>query len=433
MGCVSSKIITKSKSYREEYLMNQSQRMILRRKKDKPYNNCILDDDVLEELFISKNGGITLVSSANDNMGTKKGTTTFSYSDDQSSDEDIAKSSIFSSTNNDTIDSLELMSGLEEEDGQGEQHQLLSLPRSELETMPNSHNVISRKRSHSFHCVTEHNFAKHHQSSDRNNKNSDNKDMGILIKSKSFHFYTLQEYDKLVEREKLLDVLVERNKLLQEQEVPNSNLYPNDGGTCKSKITCHDCISKEDNAAEKDKSMLSIAEDPTPFVLEANKESTPRKGKVVLDVENGLRRKAMAKDLASLSITMPASLSAPNTEFPAAVVGMGRESLGDSKVAGKHQQIYNNYYSSEAYVTPKFGSFNSLPVPVYRVQRSKFSTGISTNTDDANIDNEESVFESEMVAAYEKAMEQFQVEEECVLKQITEENFEEIISNVSAF
>ncbi|KAH7526443.1 hypothetical protein JRO89_XSUnG0053900 [Xanthoceras sorbifolium] len=105
-----------------------------------------------------------------------------------------------------------------------------------------------------------------------------------------------------------------------------------------------------------------------------------------VEENTGLKRKAMANELESLRI--PQSI-----EFPE--VADLREWLSRGQV-----------YSPGTYVTPKFGSYN-LP-----------KSGL------ANKCSEGTIFDPELVAALEECMEQLEVEEEIVLKQI-EENFKE--------
>lgn len=95
-----------------------------------------------------------------------------------------------------------------------------------------------------------------------------------------------------------------------------------------------------------------------------------------LDLENGWKRKAVAKGLKSLDV--------PSIEFPA--------------VARLKQRV--GVEGTTCYVTPKFGSYNVAPAQ--------------------EKDSEESsrVFSPELVAAFEDCMQQLQVDEESILREI---------------
>ncbi|KAK2652668.1 hypothetical protein Ddye_012524 [Dipteronia dyeriana] len=107
-------------------------------------------------------------------------------------------------------------------------------------------------------------------------------------------------------------------------------------------------------------------------------EETTRKGNIFV---KGLKRKAMANELESLKIP-------PGIEFPGIA------------------QLSEWIHVGGTYVTPKFGCYN-LP-----------KSGL------ANKCSEGTVFAPELVATFEECLEQLEVEEESILKQI-EENFKE--------
>ncbi|OVA19687.1 hypothetical protein BVC80_9059g4 [Macleaya cordata] len=469
MGCISSKIITRSRSYQEE--LNQSFQ------KSNNNNNNGLPG--LEELFISsRNGGrdqflahLVCSAAANNNSSVtlkKVQSGNFSTSSELQppSNKDILKQSVIPTNPDETINSWELMAGLEqEEQQQQQQQQILSSPIGELE--PIHHRRLTKKRSKSFHWFIEHDSSSpilegnYAGAKDHHGSNNNNKKMGIL-RSRSFHFHTLQEYDEMVEEKKkwLIEAREQGNPedpvrdMMMMMKVQSS--YPNCGTYSSPKICDHsvdeeegsvlEIIEEKDNkyyglmeedAIKKDNNrwIEQEEEDPAPASKEAAKKSmnaeiietkeegtafttytsslisatdvvveedVPSEGKLLLS-KKGLKRKAVAKELTSLSIPMPPLTS--TIEFP----GSLGERLDHDEVLGGEQQVYN-YYSSEAYVTPKFGSFNSLP-PV-QLQRKKCSSGSSTD--------DSAVFESEMVAAFEEAMQQLQIEEDCALKQIGE-------------
>lgn len=104
-------------------------------------------------------------------------------------------------------------------------------------------------------------------------------------------------------------------------------------------------------------------------------------------IEKGLRRKAKAKELTPLNV--------PTTTVDFPRIG----SLGDWLEVG------DQVFSSGDYVTPRFGNFN-VPISI---------TG----------NNGHSIFDPEMVAAFEEAMKELTVEEECILKQIEADTDEE--------
>lgn len=392
MGCISSKITVKSQSFREE--LNQS------------LQSRVNGFPMLEDLLNSKNGGdefLALVCTAN---SVAKKIQTGALLPESDTDVDLSAQQL----NHDTINTWELMSGLEEEEQK--QRQLQPIHRE------------GAHKSEEQQLATEQECSVRSKNFDIFTKISTVADIGGLSRSKSFH--TMEEYDALVraiDQQSESGVNVSIGMHSEKFYSTGVDEYTEDTRLHLRSRSFHtlseyDC-SRDVSVAKKDlRSMINDRDLPagktdtqgtfrnfaepksSEFKTEASNcagsscasevvsidEDVTDKGENVTK-EKGFRRRAMAKDLSTLSI--PTS----TIDFPAIGSSGGWRALGG--------QVF---FSGE-YVTPKFGDFN---VPV----------SLNTNAGHA-------VFDPDMVAAFEEAMTQFTVEEECILKQIVEDMDEE--------
>lgn len=163
---------------------------------------------------------------------------------------------------------------------------------------------------------------------DRNDKN--------MIGSRSFH--TVEEYDALLER------------------IHNM----------KDEYSWEDIKLRGSNSVDK-----------TPKNESCNRDHELKNSD---DVENGWKRKAVAKGLKSLDV--------PSIEFPA--VARFKQRVRDEG------QVFS---PTTSYVTPRFGSYNVGPAQEKEGRESR-------------------VFSPELVAAFEDCMQQLQVEEESILREM---------------
>ncbi|KAF6145979.1 hypothetical protein GIB67_033338 [Kingdonia uniflora] len=295
MGCISSKIMTRSTSFQEEL-----SRSLHRRNKGFPG---------LEELiFVSKNGD-DIVSTANSStVPEKPQSVTHPITNTRPSGEP---------TRHHIINSWELMEGLEE---YNQQEPINAMQRSK--SLNGSSNFKSSLDS-SFDGIT--------------TSCSENGNVG---RCRSFH--TIEEYN----------TMVERNQLFKEKGESRTRLSLEVETACK------------------------VEEDRRDFKLTDNSNNIGKKHGVE---EKGVKRKALAKQLTSLKV--PYS----TVDFPA--IGSSTEVEGQVSILGD-------------YVTPKFGSFASIPA-------------VSLKKDKCN------VFDPEMMFAFEEAMQQLEQEEEVLLQQIS--------------
>lgn len=206
---------------------------------------------------------------------------------------------------------------------------------------------------------------------DENNLSNKNR-----VHSRSFH--TVEEYDALLER-----ILAEKTGFDGGGDYDDNGLVYKESSLKKSHNDEDDNFddTHEENSVEQ-KSMIKEV-NPSP----SSSSSTNEELKVVKNVAQknnssatGLRRKALAKELDSLKIP-------PTIEFPRI-----------SSLTERFHEGGQAHYSSEAYVTPKFGSY-ALPI--------------------SEAGNESSIFNPDLVAAFEVCMRKLEEEEEGIIKQIT--------------
>ncbi|KAJ4980870.1 hypothetical protein NE237_031707 [Protea cynaroides] len=271
------------------------------------------------------------------------------------------------------INTWELMAGLEEDEEEKQQ-------QSRSSRVERSASV--GKRSKSFHWLPE----------------------GELPAKASFkgtkEYYGIEQgYNNKVITQSVhetFDEMVERNWMPEAREAKSQDLLLEDG--CGSKLkACEDAnensvevyvkeeshiigIGGQENAIKELNAINEVLmnrprlhqQNEVELVVEVNSTSSN-----AIKTERGLRRKAMASGLTTLRIPTD------DIDFPATT------SL---------KQWLD--------VTPKFGTF-PLPIPV-----------------NENQCNEDSVFDQEIVKAFEEAMQQLQAEEECILRQIIENSME---------
>lgn len=301
----------------------------------------------LEELFISSsNEGdqfLALVSAAN-NFRTAN------------------LSSEFKTGPKTSVNKWDLMTDVEEQ-GDDEKKQEKAVGSGDL--------GIVIKRSKSCHSFALGRFDGLHEEDENNLSNKDR------VHSRSFH--TVEEYDALLER-----ILAEKNGFDGGDDYVDNGLVYKESSLKKSHNDDDDNNfddTHEENSAQQ-KSMIEEV-NPSP----SSSSSTNEELKVVKNVAQknnssatGLRRKALAKELESLKIP-------PTLEFPRI-----------SSLTERFHEGGQAYYSSELYVTPKFGSY-ALPI--------------------SEAGNESSIFNPDLVAAFEECMRKLEEEEECIIKQIT--------------
>ncbi|XP_010252892.1 PREDICTED: uncharacterized protein LOC104594338 [Nelumbo nucifera] len=382
MGCISSKVLTRSGSFKEEV----NQRIMHRTANAFP---------MLEEILVSKNGGDQFLALVCTTNAVAKRLHTESFS----SESNVGIKPSLDVMHPEMINTWELMEGLDDEE---QQQKLQSPPRVER---PKNLD----KQSQSFHwssaseSPTEVSF-----NVEECGLNGEN---GEIIHHSSFH--TAQEYDAMVERnllwksqdnrfedsventkEKLLDVHETSSKMCSSIEVDGNDLSHQGEGAA---VNTNSFI-EEIGVAETYKPKISKNEATNDFISCSCSNSDEviesigdgiEKGTAMK--ERGLRRKAMAKGLTTLKIQSA-------IEFPS--VGSLKEWL----------DVGGQLFSPGSYVTPKFGCF-SLPSP--------------TNKNECN---DGSVFDMELVTAFEEAMRQLKEEEKYILKQISD-NLEEDVAD----
>ncbi|XP_059658572.1 uncharacterized protein LOC132304886 [Cornus florida] len=362
MGCISSKVLTRSLSIQEE--LNHS---LQRRTNGVP---------VLEELFTSTNGNdhhqfLTLVCTADKAANElRTGSFTLLSKTGPKPPPEPTNTEAAAATN------WELMAGLKE---QGEEKQavqpaesLLLSPPKEVETS----DIKTSKRSKSFHRIDGLKEGEY----DWENKG--------MPRSRSFH--TIEEFDAMLEK-------IQKGLSSRAHELGLEDY-------CESvtKLQFQDANASFENSRQTDQSVLRD-EDSTrqrtvtevyrvSFTSEPeSKESHPslNSGSLAEEMdsvedaaeegnvsEKGIKRKSVAKGLRSLEI--PSTIELPT-------IGSLREWLHDGGQA----------------FTPKFGSYN-----------------LETCVSEKDGDDVDSIFSPEMVAAFEECMQQLEVEEESIIKQI---------------
>ncbi|XP_058115080.1 uncharacterized protein LOC131258050 [Magnolia sinica] len=345
MGCVSSKIVARSRSFREDL-----RRSLKRRTDGLP---------ALDDILSSKNGGdqfLALVCTANTvakklqngNLATES-TTEVDPSNKQTNQESI------------NTKVLILMDDMEEKQGQQQQQQQKSVTEGSI--------IFdgSRQLGIEGQCPIQCDNIKAVQD------NGPIVNGGSLVHTRSID--TVEEYDAMVEVGNLPSQVEQDG---QDVIIHHLSQSANDQCVGSSGSSFNECLMiKEEDGKEQ-----HTTNDGRPNHAEAVIATVED---VNFTNEKGFRRKAKAKELATLSI--------PTTvDFP---------DLGNF---GDWIESRNQVFSNGEYVTPKFGKF-CIANPAYGGGECK-------------------VFDPEMLASFEEAMKQLTEEEECILQQIVE-NLEE--------
>lgn len=341
MGCVTSKVMTRTGSFQEE--LSQS---LKRRHRGVP---------ALQEILFSrsKNGGDPFLVIYNADAAT----------DDtkQSSDKHI---------NPESVDTWDLMEGLEES----------SQLQDEEEEIEEHYR---KQQSQSFRFS----FSDY--------KSSGESSADIAVRSKSFH--TVDEYDAIMmERNRLsptnlkkdwedglADYLKNVNKVLN----PYSSTMAMQE-SISDEVEERNCISVESDI-EGSQNLAENVPITSSVPMPTNNGIVSIKEKVHANHEKGTRRKAMAKDLTLLAIPSTVEFSVIATE----------DNEGNAVNLNPSQDQY--YYE-----TPRFGSFG------FPLSFKKEDSPSAEEIQDA------CVFDPEMVSSLEVAMQQLQREEDLLLKQM---------------
>ncbi|XP_057498172.1 uncharacterized protein LOC130782784 [Actinidia eriantha] len=352
MGCISSKVITKSMSFHQE--MSQS----LQRT-----TNGI---PVLEELF------------------TTSPKPTLQHSSTE------------------TINTWELISGLRENQVKQEGQQA----DPSLSQTPVVVDIYKAKWSKSCHWSPENEMLARVPRDDGLTADRFKLASKGVVRTRSFH--TIEEYDAMVENIQLIQEQLKgfgdgndsATKLqLQHSKCSSKKTYCVDYYHSNFLEATQSCPRDEESTREN--SMIDVAGTPLTSIpgTKETKEVLPSLNVSTLIIEKskayddddphegnfsgkGFKRKVIAKGLKSLQI--------PSTiEFPRV------PSLRDWVQAG------GQVNSSGAYVTPKFGNYN--------LQSTNWS---------GKVCGEDSIFSPKLVAAFEECMQQMEVDESIILKQI---------------
>ncbi|CAL5410238.1 unnamed protein product [Camellia sinensis] len=357
MGCISSKILSKSMSFRKE--MRQS----LQRTTD-----GILG---LEEIFTT---------------GPKP---TLHYP----------------SNKHETINTWELIAGLEEEqEVQHANHLLLPCPGVE------KLDIYEANRSQSCHWSPENEMSPRVPRDDEFTEEEFKWGSKGVARARSFH--TVEEYDAMIE-----------NIQLVRKQVEEFGDYKHDSATemqhskCSSKksqrVDDYYCSNihestqsseesiRENSMTDKTRNPLTSGPGTKQVLPSLNSSTLIEKSKTFEEVahegnisEKGLKRKAIAQSLKSLQT--PSTIDFPNVASLREWLQMGEKC------------------TPLELVTPKFGSYN---VPMAGSDKEC---------------REDSIFDPELVAAFEECMIQLAVEEEMVLKQIEQVLEEEHTNDTEA-
>ncbi|WOH07154.1 hypothetical protein DCAR_0626583 [Daucus carota subsp. sativus] len=312
MGCISSKFITKSLSFREDHSNRK---------------RGINGLTVLDELFTSDDGN----SGSNDHQF-------FALVSKLRTGDFVPKKSL-ESNDKETINTWELMAGLEEQAEQKEDEKLSSVAQEIM----NSKGVELDKLKRSKSCEII-NLA----TAFGLNDDQENKGVG---RSRSFH--TVEEYDAMMERI-MLSVHNDENDQYMNNDVAKFQ--------------------------ETDQS-ISSEPDIKEVIPSVSSQSINTDGGQETDTyDAGLKRKALSK---GLSLQIPSAAEFRKT-------GSLKDWLQNGGNAG----------SPGEYVTPKFGNYNK--------PKSKLSEEY----------RDDSIFNPELVAAFEEFLERLEVEENSVLEQI---------------
>ena len=367
MGCISSKVISRSISFHEE-----------RKQGSRRTANGI---PLLEDLINGSDQYLALVNKLHSR----------SLSSNRS-----PKLAIQPVTS-ETVDKLEISARLGQEGGKQNESD-------------------KNRRSKSWHCFPEHivsSLAQENLSSFEDKHNLSSK---ASVGSRSFH--TVEEYDDMVNKIWLSkSSKVQQSEFndeeddgsgtimdLQESELSNVTHHTEDKDSAakKTQPPCsHNQCSLEVSKTVKEISSIlntapeSIIVTPSPNSHTSssgikNEEVSPSQKTNVLEnavqgvstTEKGNKRKAIAKRLESLRIPS-------NVELPA--IASLREWLPERAI-----------YSPGTYITPKFGSYSLMDLR------------------NENASSEDSVFSRELVSAFEQCMHKLEADEETILKQIIE-------------
>ncbi|KAL8096585.1 uncharacterized protein LOC141700145 [Apium graveolens] len=325
MGCISSKFITKSLSFRED----------LSNRKRGVHGLTMLD-----EFFTSDDGN----STSNDHhffaLVSKLRTGDFALPAKKSVEE----------KDKETINAWELMAGLEEQADQKEELAYSKVP--DLDKLKRSKSCEISKLATAFEL----------------NDDQDNRGVG---RSRSFH--TVEEYDAMMER-----IMISHVHNDDESDQYTNNHVAKFQETAQS-VPRKQIDNDKDQTTEPD--IKEVIADVSSSVNKDGFQETS-------NPDTGLKRKALKKGLESLQI-------------PSAAEFRKTGSLKDWLQNG------GNISSPGEYVTPKFGNYNK--------PKSKLSEEY----------RDDSVFNPELVAAFEEFLQQLEVEEDSILEQI-EGNRDEI-------
>lgn len=288
-----------------------------------------------------------------------------------------------------TSETWELTSNLEQEEGKQMQP-----PSPLLTKATESIDADSAIRSKSCHLFQNQEVTPHPlERSDEIKEERSIRSRSDKVHAWSFH--TVEEFDEMMERIHFSRVkqtgFAGKDEGFSQLHHSKSSSYSFEHAeqAIKQLPSTDESQVEENTATEED--IFSSSRAQTTGVIQSPNSSRTAKGSDVFvhaaqNLDKGFRRKAMANELESLK--MPTTI-----EFQGAAI------------LQKFLHVGGQVYSPGAYVTPKFGGY-SLP----------------NDSGPANKYIDGTIFDPELVAATEKAMEQLELEEENILKQI-EENF----------
>lgn len=376
MGCVSSKILTKSLSFRED-LRHRS-------KRNRIANGIPMPD----ELFTSSNG----TSGDHKFLGLVSTT-----SKPQTGSSNSSPKSALEPTHVEMINTWELMAGLEEQVEQKQEVETkgpMSLPAKELVSSKIA-DVDKIRRSKSCHWSLENEGPMIDLAFEGLNK--DHFDWGNKGVGRSRSFHTAEEYDAMLERIQLSKAHNDDDVQLEPCGVSTKNYHYTQNNVIDvedpAQLLSRDKYLVEDNA-------MAFTSGPDikemfPSNYNTIEESSSFKDVVVQErsiCDTGLKRTAMAKGLESLQIPSAVELKS---------IGSLREWLHGGGGGGGCVE------SPGDHVTPKFGKYNKS-WPEFGEERK-----------------EESIFDPELLAAFEEFIQQLEIEEERILEKM-EGNQDEI-------
>ncbi|KAF8030456.1 hypothetical protein BT93_E2790 [Corymbia citriodora subsp. variegata] len=377
MGCISSKVVSRSISYREE--LNRSSRST---------GKSIM---ALEDIFSSNKGSdqfLTLVCTAN----TVANRLRCGSINSESKTSPRSNEATFESDRNCDCSAVS-EEGTERNHGKSVISQLIHEDSE-------SYSVEPPKRSRSWHSFFEEEMPS--ANAENYGKSRDRSEWEYKGVGRSRSFHTVEEYDALLVR--ILSASSSHDDSVAENQ--EKITYLESSMHCaqnKHNIKTVDTTPQKDDvfvdkniandeAVKDDSITLSASGSESKEVIPSSLEARPSDELIAKEdvaqeercvIEGGLKRKAIARGLESLAI--------PTTiEFPA--VASLREWL---PATGQD-------YSPGAYATPKFGTY-SLPE--------------SKNPCEATDDN---IFTKELLTAFEEHMQELEAEEETILKQIAE-------------